>query len=317
MRQKIIPILIVLFGFALLSYPFISNFIFERSAGSTIKSYEKQAKTYDQKQKDKALKEAKEYNQALTRSAVQLTDPFKTKKSDGETMVYNNILNLDQSGVMGYLEIPCISVDLPIYHGTDAEILERGVGHLAASSIPIGGKSTHSVLTGHTGLSSAKLFTDLTEMKKGDLFFINVLGQTLAYKVDQISVVRPKDTRKLRIVDGKDYVTLVTCTPYGVNDHRLLVRGVRTKYVKNQKTNIRQRNKDSQWMGTYKRAIAIGLAIVIVLVLSGKVYQKIRRKKTEKYDKMTKKKERRNEKKIDQFIRIYLNGNRNSYISLS
>lgn len=299
MRQKIIPILIVLFGFALLSYPFISNFIFERSAGSTIKSYEKQAKTYDQKQKDKALKEAKEYNQALTRSAVQLTDPFKTKKSDGETMVYNNILNLDQSGVMGYLEIPCISVDLPIYHGTDAEILERGVGHLAASSIPIGGKSTHSVLTGHTGLSSAKLFTDLTEMKKGDLFFINVLGQTLAYKVDQISVVRPKDTRKLRIVDGKDYVTLVTCTPYGVNDHRLLVRGVRTKYVKNQKTNIRQRNKDSQWMGTYKRAIAIGLAIVIVLVLSGKVYQKIRRKKTEKYYKMTKKKERQNEKKID------------------
>lgn len=299
MRQKIIPILIVLFGFALLSYPFISNFIFERSAGSTIKSYEKQAKTYDQKQKDKALKEAKEYNQALTRSAVQLTDPFKTKKSDGEIMVYNNILNLDQSGVMGYLEIPCISVDLPIYHGTDAEILERGVGHLAASSIPIGGKSTHSVLTGHTGLSSAKLFTDLTEMKKGDLFFINVLGQTLAYKVDQISVVRPKDTRKLRIVDGKDYVTLVTCTPYGVNDHRLLVRGVRTKYVKNQKTNIRQRNKDSQWMGTYKRAIAIGLAIVIVLVLSGKVYQKIRRKKTEKYDKMTKKKERQNEKKID------------------
>ena len=200
--------MIILFGFALLSYPFISNFIFEKSAGSMIKSYEKQAKTYDQKQKDKALKEAKEYNQDLTRSAVQLTDPFKAK-SNGETMSYNNILNLDQSGVMGYLEIPCISVNLPIYHGTDAEILERGVGHLAASSLPIGGKSTHSVLTGHTGLSSAKLFTDLTEMKKGDLFFINVLGQTLAYKVDQISVVRPEDTRKLQIVDGKDYVTLL------------------------------------------------------------------------------------------------------------
>lgn len=272
--------MIVLFGFALLSYPFISNFIFERSAGSMIKSYEKQAKTYDQKQKDKALKEAKEYNQDLTRSAVQLTDPFKAK-SNGETMSYNNILNLDQTGVMGYLEIPCISVNLPIYHGTDAEILERGVGHLAASSLPIGGKSTHSVLTGHTGLSSAKLFTDLTEMKKGDLFFINVLGQTLAYKVDQISVVRPEDTRKLQIVDGKDYVTLVTCTPYGINNHRLLVRGVRTKYVKNQKNKIRPRNKDSQWMGTYKRAIAIGLAIVIALVLSGKVAEKIRQKEGE------------------------------------
>jgi sortase A len=213
---------------------------------------------------------------------VQLTDPFKAKKSDGETMIYNNILNLDHSGIMGYLEIPCISVNLPIYHGTDAEILERGVGHLAASSIPVGGKSTHSVLTGHTGLSSAKLFTDLTEMKNDDLFFIHVLDRTLAYKVDQISVVKPEDTEKLQIIDGKDYVTLVTCTPYGVNDHRLLVRGVRTKYVKKQRSSIRPRNKGSQWMGTYKRAIAIGLAIVIALVLSGKVYQKLRRKKSEK-----------------------------------
>ena len=282
MKQKIIPILIVLFGFALLSYPFISNYIFEKSAGSTIKSYEKQTKTYDQKQKNKAFQEAKEYNEDLTKSAVQLTDPFKAKKSNGETMIYNNILNLDHSGVMGYLEIPCISVNLPIYHGTDAEILERGVGHLAASSIPVGGKSTHSVLTGHTGLSSAKLFTDLTEMKNDDLFFIHVLDRTLAYKVDQISVVKPEDTEKLQIIDGKDYVTLVTCTPYGVNDHRLLVRGARTKYEKTQESSIRPRNKNSQWMGTYKRAIAIGLAIVMALALPGKIYQKLRRKKAEK-----------------------------------
>ena len=281
MRQKIIPILIVLLGFALLSYPFISNYMFEKSAGSTIESYKKQSKTYNQKQKEKAFQEAKEYNEDLTKSAVQLTDPFKAKKSDGETMIYNNILNLDHSGIMGYLEIPCISVNLPIYHGTDAEILERGVGHLAASSIPVGGKSTHSVLTGHTGLSSAKLFTDLTEMKKEDLFFIHVLDRTLAYKVDQISVVRPEDTRKLQIIKGKDYVTLVTCTPYGVNDHRLLVRGVRTKYVKKQRSSIRPRNQDSQWMRTYKKAIAIGLMIVTALILLGKVFQKLHRKKTE------------------------------------
>lgn len=281
MRQKIIPILIILFGFALLSYPFISNYMFEKSAGSTIKSYEKQAKTYDQKQKEQAFREAEEYNKDLIKSAVQLTDPFKVKKSNGETLIYNNILNIDHSGVMGYLEIPCISVNLPIYHGTDAEILERGVGHLAASSIPVGGKSTHSVLTGHTGLSSAKLFTDLTEMKKEDLFFIHVLDRTLAYKVDQISVVRPEDTRKLQIVKGKDYVTLVTCTPYGVNDHRLLVRGVRTKYVKKQRSSIRPRNQDSQWMRTYKKAIAIGLMIVTALILLGKVFQKLHRKKTE------------------------------------
>lgn len=281
MRQKIIPILIILFGFALLSYPFISNYMFEKSAGSTIKSYEKQAKTYDQKQKEQEFREAEEYNKDLIKSAVQLTDPFKVKKSNGETLIYNNILNIDYSGVMGYLEIPSISVNLPIYHGTDAEILERGVGHLAASSIPVGGKSTHSVLTGHTGLSSAKLFTDLTEMKKEDLFFIHVLDRTLAYKVDQISVVRPEDTRKLQIVKGKDYVTLVTCTPYGVNDHRLLVRGVRTKYVKKQRSSIRPRNQDSQWMRTYKKAIAIGLMIVTALILLGKVFQKLHRKKTE------------------------------------
>ena len=281
MRQKIIPILIILFGFALLSYPFISNYMFEKSAGSTIKSYEKQAKTYDQKQKEQAFRKAEEYNKDLIKSVVQLTDPFKVKKSNGETLIYNNILNIDHSGVMGYLEIPCISVNLPIYHGTDAEILERGVGHLAASSIPVGGKSTHSVLTGHTGLSSAKLFTDLTEMKKEDLFFIHVLDRILAYKVDQISVVRPEDTRKLQIVKGKDYVTLVTCTPYGVNDHRLLVRGIRTKYVKKQRSSIRPRNQDSQWMRTYKKAIAIGLMIVTALILLGKVFQKLHRKKTE------------------------------------
>ena len=281
MRQKIIPILIILFGFALLSYPFISNYMFEKSAGSTIKSYEKQAKTYDQKQKEQPFRKAEDINNHLINSVVQLTDPFKVKKSNGETLIYNNILNIDHSGVMGYLEIPCISVNLPIYHGTDAEILERGVGHLAASSIPVGGKSTHSVLTGHTGLSSAKLFTDLTEMKKEDLFFIHVLDRTLAYKVDQISVVRPEDTRKLQIVKGKDYVTLVTCTPYGVNDHRLLVRGVRTKYVKKQRSSIRPRNQDSQWMRTYKKAIAIGLMIVTALILLGKVFQKLHRKKTE------------------------------------
>ena len=279
MKQKIIPILIVLFGFALLLYPFISNYMFEKSAGSTIQSYKKQTKTYDQKQKEKAFQEANEYNKDLTKSAVQLTDPFKAKKSNGETMVYNNILNLDHSGVMGYLEIPCISVNLPIYHGTDAEILERGVGHLAASSIPVGGKSTHAVLTGHTGLSSAKLFTDLTEMKQGDLFFIYVLDRTLAYKVDQISVVKPEDTEKLQIVEGKDYVTLVTCTPYGVNDHRLLVRGVRTKYVKKQEETIQPRNKNSQWMSTYKRAILIGLAIIAVFMILGKLVGKFKKKK--------------------------------------
>ncbi len=281
MKQKIISILVILAGFFLLSYPFVSNYLFEKSAGSTVESYQEKAAGMDQAIIKKVMDEAKQYNGELMRSSVQLTDPFKVKRLDGETVHYNRILNIDGSSIMGYLKIPCISVNLPIYHGTDAEILERGVGHLAASSLPIGGKSTHSILTGHTGLSSAKLFTDLTEMKKEDLFFIHVLDRTLAYKVDQISVVRPEDTRKLQIVKGKDYVTLVTCTPYGVNDHRLLVRGVRTKYVKKQRSSIRLRNQDSQWMRTYKKAIAIGLMIVTALILLGKVFQKLHRKKTE------------------------------------
>lgn len=282
MRQKIISILIIFLGFALLSYPFISNYIFEKSAGSTIRTYEEKVNTYDQKQKEKAFEEAKEYNDRLMRSSVQLTDPFKVKKQNGEMIIYKHILNLDHSGIMGYLKIPCIDINLPIYHGTEAQILEQGIGHLAASSIPIGGKSTNSVLTGHTGLSSAKLFTDLTEMKKGDLFFIHILDHALAYKVDQIFIVKPEDTKKLQIVYGKDYVTLVTCTPYGVNDHRLLVRGIRTKYTKKKETSIRSRRKDSQWMKTYRRAIIIGMIIVAIFFTIGNIFRRIKQKTKEK-----------------------------------
>lgn len=240
-----------------------------------MESYQKKTAKMDQEIKQKAVAEARQYNIDLTRSEVQLTDPFKDKKSNGETLFYNRILDLDGSGIMGYVKIPCISVDLPIYHGTSAEVLEHGIGHLAASSFPVGGKSTHAVLTGHTGLSSAKLFTDLTEMKKGDLFFIHVLDKKLAYRVDQINVIRPENTRKLQIIDGKDYVTLLTCTPYGVNDHRLLVRGIRTEYHEKEEL-TKERPHHSQWMEVYRRAILIGLLIVFALIISRKVYVKIK-----------------------------------------
>lgn len=275
MKHKIIPVLIIAVGFLLLSYPFVSNFIFEKSAGSTVESYRKKTAGIDRKKKEKAIDEARQYNRDLVDSKVVLTDPFKAKDSKGETLFYNRILDMDGSGIMGYLKVPCISVDLPIYHGTSAEVLEHGIGHLAATSFPVGGKSTHAVLTGHTGLSSAKLFTDLTEMKKGDLFFIHVLNQKLAYKVDQIKVVEPEDTRDFQIIDGEDHVTLLTCTPYGVNDHRLLVRGVRTTYhEKEEQTKARKHH--SQWMEVYKRAILAGLLIILVLILIRKAYEKIR-----------------------------------------
>lgn len=278
MKQKVIPILIVIAGFLLLAYPFLSNYLFEKSAGSTVESYQKKTDMMDQKIKEKVLDEARGYNENLLRSSIQLTDPFKTKKINGETVFYNNILNVDRSEIMGYVKIPCISVDLPIYHGTSAEVLERGIGHLAASSFPIGGESTHAVLTGHTGLSSAKLFTDLTEMKKGDLFFIHVLDKKLAYRVDRITVVKPDDTRNLQIIDGEDHVTLLTCTPYGVNDHRLLVRGKRTRYHEKEEQ-TKERPHHSQWMEVYKQAILIGLLIVFSLVGSRKMYGRIKGRK--------------------------------------
>lgn len=278
MKQKVIPILIVIAGFLLLAYPFLSNYLFEKSAGSTVESYQEKTDMMDQKIKEKVLDEARGYNENLLRSSIQLTDPFKTKKINGETVFYNNILNVDRSEIMGYVKIPCISVDLPIYHGTSAEVLERGIGHLAASSFPIGGESTHAVLTGHTGLSSAKLFTDLTEMKKGDLFFIHVLDKKLAYRVDRIIVVKPDDTRNLQIIDGEDHVTLLTCTPYGVNDHRLLVRGKRTRYHEKEEQ-TKERPHHSQWMEVYKQAILIGLLIVFSLVGSRKMYGRIKGRK--------------------------------------
>ena len=278
MKQKVIPILIVIAGFLLLAYPFLSNYLFEKSAGSTVESYQEKTDMMDQKIKEKVLDEARGYNENLLRSSIQLTDPFKTKKINGETVFYNNILNVDRSEIMGYVKIPCISVDLPIYHGTSAEVLERGIGHQAATSYPIGGESTHAVLTGHTGLSSAKLFTDLTEMKKGDLFFIHVLDKKLAYRVDRITVVKPDDTRNLQIIDGEDHVTLLTCTPYGVNDHRLLVRGKRTRYHEKEEQ-TKERPHHSQWMEVYKQAILIGLLIVFSLVGSRKMYGRIKGRK--------------------------------------
>ena len=273
MIHKIISILIVLTGFLLLFYPFTSNYLFEKSAGSTVESYQEKAAGMDQAIIKKVMDEAKQYNGELMRSSVQLTDPFMVH--------YNRILNIDGSSIMGYLKIPCISINLPIYHGTSGTVLEHGIGHLATSSFPIGGKDTHAVLTGHTGLSSAKIFTDLTEMKKGDFFFIHVLDKKLAYSVDQITVVEPQDTKKLQIMEGKDHVTLVTCTPYGVNDKRLLVRGVRTAYHAKEEE-IRARNHHSQWMEVYKRAIFAGLLIICVLIAARKVYEKMKRKSGER-----------------------------------
>jgi len=215
--------LLTLAGIAVFSYPYVSSYLSKLHASRVVSAYAKNVAGTDPKILAAELKRAHDYNDDLAGNPVH--DPFLAGSGIALDKNYLSLLNID--GVMGSVVIPKIGVNLPIYHGTAAETLTKGIGHLEGTSLPVGGDRTHAVLTGHTGLSYARMFTDLTELKVGDEFFIQVLGQTLAYQVDQIKVVLPENTTDLRLFPGHDYVTLLTCTPYGINDHRLLVRGTR------------------------------------------------------------------------------------------
>lgn len=278
MVKKILVTLFIGASLVMMFYPWISNFVNQHQADITVDNYKKKEKSLSEEQKEEMWKKAQMYNADLAENQVELTDPFVESKSAIKSgLIYNNLLNIDKSGMMCYLEIPCINVNLPVFHGTAASTLERGIGHLEGSSLPVGGKSTHAVLTGHTGLNNAKLFTDLTEVKEGDLFFLHTLGKDLAYRVIEIEVVLPEETQDLLIRKGKDLVTLITCTPYGVNSHRLFVTGIRTKYTPEEKENAKDdRSKDSQWMNAYKKAAIIGLAIALAVIVLLKGFSKVK-----------------------------------------
>lgn len=278
MVKKILVTLFIGASIVMMFYPWISNFVNQHQADITVDNYKKKEKSLSEEQKEEMWKKAQMYNADLAKNQVELTDPFVESKSAIKSgLIYNNLLNIDKSGMMCYLEIPCINVNLPVFHGTAASTLERGIGHLEGSSLPVGGKSTHAVLTGHTGLNNSKLFTDLTEVKEGDLFFLHTLGKDLAYRVIEIEVVLPEETQDLLIRKGKDLVTLITCTPYGVNSHRLFVTGIRTKYTPEEKENAKDdRSKDSQWMNAYKKAAIIGLAIALAVIVLLKGLSKVK-----------------------------------------
>ncbi|WP_370781054.1 class C sortase [Anaerobutyricum hallii] len=278
MVKKILVTLFIGASLVMMFYPWISNFVNQHQADITVDNYKKKEKSLSEEQKEEMWKKAQMYNADLAKNQVELTDPFVESKSAIKSgLIYNNLLNIDKSGMMCYLEIPCINVNLPVFHGTAASTLERGIGHLEGSSLPVGGKSTHAVLTGHTGLNNAKLFTDLTEVKEGDLFFLHTLGKDLAYRVIETEVVLPEETQDLLIRKGKDLVTLITCTPYGVNSHRLFVTGIRTKYTPEEKENAKDdRSKDSQWMNAYKKAAIIGLAIALAMIILLKGFSKVK-----------------------------------------
>lgn len=219
--STIFLILVMLVGLSLLLYPTISDWWNSRVQSYAVEDYIKHVSVLDNEKYEELWEAAKAYNQALIgRKNNYLLD-------DAQKEAYNELLNVDSSGIMGYVEIPAINVSLPIYHGTEEPVLQVAIGHLEWTSLPTGGESTHCVISGHRGLPSARLFTDLDKLAVGDYFMLHVLDETLTYEVDQIRIVYPEETEELLIKEGKDLCTLVTCTPYGVNTHRLLVRGHR------------------------------------------------------------------------------------------
>lgn len=228
MKKKLPTILLLvafLVGLTLMLYPSVSNFWNSRHATQAIASYSEQTAKLDDTEYEKILGAAREYNAALS-GDITLTPEQSTQ--------YEQLLDIGGTGIMGYIEVASLGISLPIYHGTSEAVLQVGIGHLDWTSLPVGGESTHCVLSGHRGLPSAKLLSDIDQMVVGDRFVIRVLKEKLTYEVDQIRIVLPHETEELKIVPGQDYCTLVTCTPYGINSHRLLVRGHRVESEKDQ-----------------------------------------------------------------------------------
>lgn len=223
--SSIILVLVFFLGLSLLLYPSISDYWNSFHQTRAIASYAESVAEIEDDQYEEMLEAARQYNEKLAKNGQNWV------MTDEELEEYNQILNVGGIGIMGYIEIPDINVSLPIYHGTDEAVLQIAIGHIAGSSLPIGGKGTHTVISGHRGLPSAKLFTNLDQLKEGDLFMIRVLDETMTYEVDQIRIVEPQDLSELAIEEDQDLCTLVTCTPYGVNSHRLLVRGHRVANV--------------------------------------------------------------------------------------
>lgn len=253
--------LLFLIGFGIMLYPVLSNALSQISYNETISSYEQSVSDENSSLYQSMIQEAVNYNEKLTTSSIVdvFSDPEITNSEE-----YMDILNLNRDGVMGYISIPKIDIKIPIYHGTSSEVLSKGVGHLEGSSFPVGGESTHAILSAHRGLPSARLFTDLDQLEVGDKFYIYILDQVYTYQVDQVLVIEPSETEALQIQDGKDLVTLVTCTPYGVNTHRLLVRGERVEELAEQV--IESESNRDLTINDYVLYIGLFGAIVLVLV---------------------------------------------------
>lgn len=259
-------ILVFLTALGITLYPIISNYVNQKYASKIYTEYEEMIQNVDDTSLKDARRLAEQYNNALAPVSA-----YEQESLSEASQNYDTLLNMGGNGIMGYVEIPSIQVNLPIYHGTDSETLERGIGHLLGSSLPIGGVSTHSVLSGHSGLAGQKMFTDLLQIKEGDVFYLHVLGETLAYQVVSLNTVLPYDTSLLGITPGADLCTLITCTPLAVNTHRLLVTGERIPYESAQEIQAEMQQEttevESAWEQEYLHGLYIALAIVLLLMI--------------------------------------------------
>lgn len=256
--SSIILVLIFLLGLSLLLYPSFSDYWNSFHQSHAIASYAETVSVINSAEQDRIWEEARIYNETLVNKENRwIVEEEKLEE-------YNSLLNIAGNGIMGYVEIPTIAVELPIYHGVSDSVLQIALGHLEGSSLPVGGEGTHCAISGHRGLPSAKLFTNLDELAKGDVFLLHVMDEILTYEVDQIRIVEPADLSALEIEEGKDLCTLITCTPYGVNSHRLLVRGHR---IENIDTKTIRVTADAMQIDPVLVAPAVAVPILLVLLV--------------------------------------------------
>ena len=270
MKKKIITVcaaVLFLTALGLTLYPLISNYVNQKYASEIQTAYQELIQQTDNSVLQEAKQRAIAYNLVITPGTA---DAYSEEALLSAAEDYDNQLDIAGNGIMGYVIIPKIQVNLPIYHGTDAEVLDRGVGHLLGSALPVGGVNTHTILSGHSGMASQKMFTDLEQLTQGDVFYLNVLNEMLAYQVTEINTVLPYETELLGIVPGEDMCTLVTCTPYGINTHRLLVRGSRIPYEEAltlEEESVAAEAVESTWEQNYAKGIIIGVVIALLLIL--------------------------------------------------
>ena len=282
--QIILAVVLFLLALGLTLYPVVSNYYNQRHQSQIQTAYREVLEQTDTAELERIRRQAIAYNAAIIPGAAE--EAYTQESIIAASQDYVNQLNVGGSGIMGYVVIPKIGVDLPIYHGTGSDSLNKGTGHLLGSSLPVGGEGTHTIITGHSGMASQKMFTDLEQLQEGDVFFRHVLDETLAYEVKAVHTVLPHDTTYLGIVPGQDLCTLVTCTPTGINTHRLLVQGSRIPFVPTAETQESalpyEENTVSHWEDQYWLGIRLGLVAMVSMVLLLNVLLYLRKQKPKK-----------------------------------